>query len=145
MQVAVTFGFVQTSCTSRKVESWGEGSKDDAQIDKKNARISSPIFGQFLVSQNLRPPNYCTNKSLRAAFLIEKYLQSGSVNMAPKELNFITGNKNKLTEVQAILGDVVHLQSQSLDLVEIQGTIEDVSTDKCRRATELVYFLDSKS
>jgi inosine triphosphate pyrophosphatase len=58
--------------------------------------------------------------------------------MAPRELNFITGNKNKLTEVQAILGSVVYLQSQSLDLVEIQGTIEEISVDKCRRAAELV-------
>jgi len=61
-------------------------------------------------------------------------------NMALRELNFITGNKNKLTEVQAILRSVVHLRSQSLDLVEIQGTIEEVSTDKCQRAAELVYF-----
>jgi inosine triphosphate pyrophosphatase len=58
--------------------------------------------------------------------------------MAPRELNFITGNKNKLTEVQAILGSVVHLQSQSLDLVEIQGTIEEILTEKCQRAAELV-------
>lgn len=58
--------------------------------------------------------------------------------MAPRELNFITSNKNKFIEVQAILGDIVQLRSQSLDLVEIQGTIEEVSTDKCRRAAELV-------
>lgn len=58
--------------------------------------------------------------------------------MAMKELNFITGNKNKLSEVQAILGDTVHLKSQSLDLVEIQGTIEEISADKCRRAAEIV-------
>jgi len=58
--------------------------------------------------------------------------------MAPKHLNFITGNKNKLVEVKAILGDTVDLRSQSLDLVEIQGTIEEVSTDKCRRAAETV-------
>ncbi|PMD28303.1 inosine triphosphate pyrophosphatase-like protein [Hyaloscypha hepaticicola] len=58
--------------------------------------------------------------------------------MAPKKLNFITGNKNKLTEVKAILGDTVDLQSQSLDLVEIQGTIEEISVDKCRRAAEAV-------
>lgn len=58
--------------------------------------------------------------------------------MAPKQLNFITGNKNKLTEVKAILGNVVDLQSQSLDLVEIQGTIEEISADKCRRAAEAV-------
>lgn len=58
----------------------------------------------------------------------------------PKTLNFITGNKNKLIEVKAILGDTIDLQSQSLDLVEIQGTIEEISSDKCRRAAEIVCF-----
>lgn len=58
--------------------------------------------------------------------------------MAPKTLNFITGNSNKLAEVQAILGNAVDLKNQSLDLIEIQGTIEEVSTDKCRRAAHLV-------
>jgi len=58
--------------------------------------------------------------------------------MAPKQLNFITGNKNKLIEVKAILGDIVDLQSQALDLVEIQGTIDEISADKCRRAAEAV-------
>lgn len=61
--------------------------------------------------------------------------------MAPKQLNFITGNKNKLIEVQAILGDTVDLKSQSLDLIEIQGTIDEVSIDKCRRAAEAVLNL----
>ncbi|KAH7393117.1 inosine triphosphate pyrophosphatase-like protein [Cadophora sp. MPI-SDFR-AT-0126] len=58
--------------------------------------------------------------------------------MAPRQLNFITGNRNKLTEVKAILGDTVDLQSQALDLVEIQGTIEEISADKCRRAAAAV-------
>jgi inosine triphosphate pyrophosphatase len=58
--------------------------------------------------------------------------------MPPKQLNFITGNKNKLAEVKAILGDTVDLRSQALDLVEIQGTIEEISADKCRRAAEAV-------
>lgn len=65
------------------------------------------------------------------------------VNMAPKQLNFITGNKNKLTEVKAILGDTVDLHDQSLDLVEIQGTIEEISADKCRRAAEAVSISNS--
>ena len=56
----------------------------------------------------------------------------------PQELNFITGNKGKLAEVTAILGDSVKLTSKSLELVEIQGTIEEVSMDKCRRAAEIV-------
>ncbi|KAL6800041.1 inosine triphosphate pyrophosphatase-like protein [Trichoderma sp. SZMC 28012] len=61
-----------------------------------------------------------------------------STTMAPKQLNFITGNKNKLLVVKAILGDTVNLQSQTLDLVEIQGTIERISVDKCRRAADAV-------
>jgi hypothetical protein len=64
----------------------------------------------------------------------EKYY----LNMAPSQLNFITGNKHKLAEVQAILGGAVDLQSRSIDLVEIQGTIEEISKDKCRRAAEEV-------
>jgi inosine triphosphate pyrophosphatase len=55
-------------------------------------------------------------------------------NARPKTLNFITGNKNKLAEVKAILGEVVEFQSKSLDLVEIQGTSEEIALDKCRRA-----------
>lgn len=58
--------------------------------------------------------------------------------MPPKELSFITGNPNKLTEVQAILGDTVLLRSQSLELTEIQGSIEDISRDKCQRAATIV-------
>ena len=58
--------------------------------------------------------------------------------MVPKRFNFITGNKNKLIEVKAILGDKVDLQSQALDLVEIQGTIEEISAHKCRTAAEIV-------
>jgi inosine/xanthosine triphosphate pyrophosphatase family protein len=63
----------------------------------------------------------------------------------PKELNFITGNKNKLAEVQAILSETaVDLRSQAVDLVEIQGTIEEISRDKAIRAAEAVclfFFL----
>ena len=58
--------------------------------------------------------------------------------MAPKELNFITSNKNKLIEVQAILGGVIDIKSKAIDVVEIQGTIEEISADKCRRAAEVV-------
>ncbi len=53
-------------------------------------------------------------------------------------VNFITGNKNKLVEVQAILEPAIEVRSQAVDLVEIQGTIEEVTVDKCRRAAEAV-------
>lgn len=58
----------------------------------------------------------------------------------PKHLNFITGNKNKLAEVQAILEGVIELRNQNVDLVEIQGTVEEVTLDKARRAAEAVRF-----
>jgi len=67
-----------------------------------------------------------------------KVTQHHRYQMAAKELNFITGNENKLMEVQAILRHVVTVKSQPLDLVEIQGTIEEISIDKCQRAAELV-------
>jgi inosine triphosphate pyrophosphatase len=61
--------------------------------------------------------------------------------MAPIEtLNFITGNKNKLLEVKAILGDTVELQSKAVDVPEIQGTSEEIAKEKCRRAAEIVSW-----
>ncbi|TPP60275.1 Inosine triphosphate pyrophosphatase [Fasciola gigantica] len=53
---------------------------------------------------------------------------------------FVTGNKNKLAEFLQILGpEYVHkIQSKSLDLPEIQGTVEEVSREKCRCATRLI-------
>ena len=65
--------------------------------------------------------------------------------MALKELNFITGNPNKLIEVKAILGDAVSLKSQSLNLTEIQGNIEEIVLDKCRRAAEIVGIFPGSS
>ena len=56
----------------------------------------------------------------------------------PKHLNFITGNKNKLAEVQAILSGVIELRNQNVDLVEIQATVEEVTLDKAQRAAEAV-------
>ncbi|KAK0635187.1 putative inosine triphosphate pyrophosphatase [Bombardia bombarda] len=53
-------------------------------------------------------------------------------------VNFITGNANKLTEVKAILEPAIQVDSQELDLIEIQGTLEEVTLDKCRRAADLI-------
>lgn len=41
-------------------------------------------------------------------------------------------------QVQAILEGVIELRNQNVDLVEIQGTVEEVTADKCRRAAEAV-------
>ena len=54
------------------------------------------------------------------------------------KLNFITGNKNKLAEVRAILGSVINVENQAVDVPEIQGSIEDIAKEKSRRAAEVV-------
>lgn len=56
----------------------------------------------------------------------------------PQCVNFITGNANKLREVKAILEPEIEVRSEALDLEEVQGTIEEVTISKCRRAAELV-------
>lgn len=55
-----------------------------------------------------------------------------------KSINFVTGNKNKLAEVQAILQGTIEVESVSVDVPELQGTIEDIAREKCRKAAEAV-------
>ncbi|KAJ1915148.1 nucleoside triphosphate pyrophosphohydrolase ham1 [Tieghemiomyces parasiticus] len=57
---------------------------------------------------------------------------------AARSLVFVTGNQNKLREVQQILGDHFNLVPHKLDLPEIQGETAEVSADKCSRAAEAV-------
>jgi len=63
-----------------------------------------------------------------------------ALDMARPTLTFVTGNKKKLEEVIAILGDSLPFEvvSQKLDLPELQGEPEDVSIEKCREAARLV-------
>lgn len=58
--------------------------------------------------------------------------------MPTHHVNFITGNANKLAEVKAIFEPDIEVQSQSIHLEEVQGTIEEVTESKCRRAAEIV-------
>jgi inosine triphosphate pyrophosphatase len=60
--------------------------------------------------------------------------------MTLTKLNFITGNKNKLSEVRAILGNVIEVDNQEVDVPEIQGTIEQIAKEKARRAAEAVSY-----
>ncbi|KAI8982420.1 inosine triphosphate pyrophosphatase [Mycotypha africana] len=52
------------------------------------------------------------------------------------KLVFVTGNKNKLLEVQAILKGVIDVESHKIDLPELQGTTEDIARQKCKLAAE---------
>ncbi|KAK1539876.1 Ham1 family protein [Colletotrichum costaricense] len=56
----------------------------------------------------------------------------------PPTVKFITGNANKLREVKAILEPAITVQSHAVDLDEVQGTVEEVTLAKCRKAAETI-------
>ncbi|KAG1453528.1 hypothetical protein G6F46_009154 [Rhizopus delemar] len=58
-----------------------------------------------------------------------------SAQQLPK-LVFVTGNKNKLAEVQAILKGVIDVESHNLDLPELQGETQEIAKQKCKIAAE---------
>ncbi|EED78119.1 predicted protein [Postia placenta Mad-698-R] len=59
--------------------------------------------------------------------------------MSGNNLIFVTGNANKLKEVRYILAKSgVEIDSQELDIPEIQGSTQEVALAKCRRAAELL-------
>lgn len=62
-----------------------------------------------------------------------------------KKIKFITSNKNKLAELRDILGDELDIQSQSLITQEIQGSIEEICLDKCRKAANEVCKSNPKT
>ncbi|KAJ5322404.1 hypothetical protein N7452_010693 [Penicillium brevicompactum] len=53
-------------------------------------------------------------------------------------LTFVTGNPNKVIEVHAIVGDTIPIQPLALDIPEIQGALEEIASDKCRRAAQII-------
>ncbi|KAJ5983479.1 hypothetical protein N7481_005578 [Penicillium waksmanii] len=55
-----------------------------------------------------------------------------------KTCTFVTGNANKVIEVNAILGEKIAIEPRAFDLPEIQGTLEEIAIDKCRRAAKIV-------
>ncbi|KAL6793503.1 putative inosine triphosphate pyrophosphatase [Trichoderma sp. SZMC 28013] len=91
--------------------------------------LKSSLKRVHLPAAILAKPIICFGFSLAAHL--------SSIKMAPP-IHFITGNANKLKEVKAILEPQIEIHSQSLDLEEIQGTIEEVAESKCRRAADLV-------
>ncbi|KAF7587922.1 hypothetical protein BBP40_006517 [Aspergillus hancockii] len=58
--------------------------------------------------------------------------------MAETPLVFVTGNKNKAKEVKAILGSTTTLEVLDINLPEIQGSVEEITREKCRVAAETI-------
>ncbi|KAG0166040.1 nucleoside triphosphate pyrophosphohydrolase ham1 [Apophysomyces sp. BC1034] len=53
-----------------------------------------------------------------------------------RKVVFVTGNKNKLVEVQQILAGTIDVESHKVDLPELQGTSQDIAKQKCKLAAE---------
>lgn len=50
------------------------------------------------------------------------------------KLHIVSGNANKIREIQGILGDQVEIIAHDIDLPEIQGTVEEIAREKCLAA-----------
>uniref|UniRef100_A0A915ECV3 Inosine triphosphate pyrophosphatase n=1 Tax=Ditylenchus dipsaci TaxID=166011 RepID=A0A915ECV3_9BILA len=57
--------------------------------------------------------------------------------MYKRTLSFVTGNKNKLKEVQELLGHIFDIVNIDLELEEIQGDPESITRKKCNEAARL--------
>ncbi|KAL7752183.1 hypothetical protein RI367_002228 [Sorochytrium milnesiophthora] len=55
-----------------------------------------------------------------------------------RAITFVTGNQNKLREVQQIIGGEINFVSRKIDLPELQGEPADISKEKCRLAAREV-------
>ncbi|CAO3625810.1 unnamed protein product [Cunninghamella echinulata] len=55
-----------------------------------------------------------------------------------KKLVFVTGNKNKLVEVQQIFKGVIDIESHKVDLPELQGETKDIAAQKCKMAADII-------
>ena len=67
--------------------------------------------------------------------------QKAAAAHRPRLLDFITGNPGKLAEVRAILaaggdegGRMPELRSRAVEVLEIQGSVEEVAREKARSA-----------
>lgn len=45
--------------------------------------------------------------------------------------------------MQSIIGSVIEVENQAVDVPEIQGTVEEIAKEKCKRAAEVVSLLYS--
>jgi inosine/xanthosine triphosphate pyrophosphatase family protein len=73
--------------------------------------------------------------------LTDESILSKQTKYIMKTCTFVTGNPNKVIEVNAILGDSIPIRALALDIPEIQGSLEDIARDKCRRAAKIVTSL----
>lgn len=79
--------------------------------------------------------------------LLHVLLSSPALILTMSTITFVTGNANKLKEVLAILSEGKEgankvgkftISNKSLDLVEVQGTLEEVTIHKAQSAAEIV-------
>jgi inosine triphosphate pyrophosphatase len=58
--------------------------------------------------------------------------------MESKSITYVSGNAGKISEIKRLNNGYVNLNYLDLDLVEIQGTAEEIAIAKCKAAFEIV-------
>ncbi|GFG27389.1 inosine triphosphate pyrophosphatase [Aspergillus udagawae] len=52
----------------------------------------------------------------------------------PQLIHFVTGIREKFAEAEAILGNAARLRQHVVELLKIQGSLEEIAREKCRSA-----------
>ena len=112
-----------------------------------NSESSSSARARFLQQSAYRPK---ARELSQRRDSVARNLRKRCISLFPssprarmsKPLTFVTGNANKLKEVQRILStssaNAFSLNSRDLDLPEIQGSTREVASAKCRAAAEAI-------
>eukprot|EP00899_Mesostigma_viride_P016505 jgi/Mesvir1/24856/Mv22091-RA.2 len=105
---------------------------------EQNSRSHLPVYPRG--PKGRRPSSCRAELTAKDAF----HTSNGSMAGHPdthggRAVTFVTGNVNKLREVEAILGDAVPLRNQMINLPELQGEPEEISRQKCRLAAQQIH------
>jgi inosine/xanthosine triphosphate pyrophosphatase family protein len=61
--------------------------------------------------------------------------------MVRPKIVFVSSSAQKISDVRYYLGDAVEIESAEIDLPELQGTVEEIAKDKCRKAANTASTL----
>lgn len=66
------------------------------------------------------------------------FLTKEEFKMEKKSITYVSGNAGKLVEIKRLNKGYINLNFMDIDLVEIQGTAEQIAIAKCKSAFEIV-------
>lgn len=114
-------------------------------VDLEQASSMACGVASMSVRKRGAQESYPVASDLQECLRLETKQSSAEAESERKSITFVTGNKNKLLEVQRLLSSSDQSQSlpfeltnAKLDLPELQGSPEEIAREKCKTAANLL-------